>query len=811
MRFMRRIHKSTKSLPVPQTTKMSLPETISDYLRLFATELGDRILHQYPALYPINEALSPRFGSLLRRPFPAQQAAIMGVVKRWDKARAAAVVAECGTGKTLISLASMHVHSQGRAFNSLVMVPPQLVEKWAREAILTLPRVRVFLIDGLRDPSNAKVPHGVNEVKLKQGRIIREGLGTGLTDLRLRREGVSPRARWKTQCSWPSVFVIGRDRAKLGYFWRHAYQFRETGHRHGIVINPDTGQPIYEGEDQLLVSDFGKVRRSEVIGNGNDTDAAAKCRRPLFSPLWQADENKIRRFSPIEFIGRYLAGFFDYAIADEVHELKGDTAQGNALATLAGCANRIAVLTGTLLGGYADDVFNILFRLEPAGMVSHGFEWGEAGVRRFMESYGALEKVTIIRPEENACSKAKVTKEVKRRPGASPLLFGQFLMSLGAFVSLEDISHELPPYEEEVIGVPMDGELAEAYTKLETDIKLALKEHRGNRSVLSIALNSLLLYPDRPFELGDLNGFDYDPVTHRRELFLIAHTRDLDQAQLQAKERRLLEEVQRELAQGRCCQIYAVYTQKRDVTNRLQSILLREGTQTAVLTSHVPPDQREAWYDRQMRSGVQVVICHPKLVQTGLDLLQFPTLIFYETGYSIYVLRQASRRSWRIGQREPVKVKFLYYQDTLQGNCLRLMGKKLLVSMAMEGKFAAEGLQGIDEGDDLLMALARELIEERNIGECADAVWRDLRLQQESMLDRQDRCGPSKEKASQFPSPKELDEITLNPAAETFEAWSHLTQLGLFGLSQAVKKKSRIRGAIKRNVPHRVSQQESLF
>ena len=50
-----------------------------------------------------------------------------------------------------------------------------------------------------------------------------------------------------------------------------------------------------------------------------------------------------------------MEGFFDYAIADEVHELKGDTAQGNALGTLASCAHHIAVLTGTLLGGYADD------------------------------------------------------------------------------------------------------------------------------------------------------------------------------------------------------------------------------------------------------------------------------------------------------------------------------------------------------------------------------------------------------------------------------------------------------------------------
>jgi hypothetical protein len=53
----------------------------------------------------------------------------------------------------------------------------------------------------------------------------------------------------------------------------------------------------------------------------------------LYSALWQADGTKTRRFAPVDFIGRFMPDFFDYAIADEVHELKGDTAQGNALAT----------------------------------------------------------------------------------------------------------------------------------------------------------------------------------------------------------------------------------------------------------------------------------------------------------------------------------------------------------------------------------------------------------------------------------------------------------------------------------------------
>ena len=62
----------------------------------------------------------------------------------------------------------------------------------------------------------------------------------------------------------------------------------------------------------------------------------------------------------------------------------------------------------------------------------------------------------------------------------------------------------------------------------------------------------------------------------------------------------------------------------------------------------------------------------------------------------------------------------------MQEACLRLMGKKLLVSLAMEGKFASDGLQAIDEGDDILMAMARELVTEKGIGESADAVWKQL-------------------------------------------------------------------------------------
>ncbi len=149
---------------------------IPTYLRLCSSELGERILQSYPPLHSIDDPPSPLISKLLRKPYPAQTLAIMGLVRRWQQARAGAVIAECGTGKTLISLGAVQTHAERRPFTALAMVPPQLVEKWCRETILTLPRVRVFIIDGLRTPTNSKSHHGVNEVKLRNGRIVREGL-----------------------------------------------------------------------------------------------------------------------------------------------------------------------------------------------------------------------------------------------------------------------------------------------------------------------------------------------------------------------------------------------------------------------------------------------------------------------------------------------------------------------------------------------------------------------------------------------------------------------------------------------------------
>jgi len=98
---------------------MEPPATIDAYLRAFSNELGERILESFPPLHGPQEPPSPLLTHLLRRPYPGQNLAIMGVVERLAQACSAAVVAECGTGKTLIgrSQPSNNLSPRGREWS----------------------------------------------------------------------------------------------------------------------------------------------------------------------------------------------------------------------------------------------------------------------------------------------------------------------------------------------------------------------------------------------------------------------------------------------------------------------------------------------------------------------------------------------------------------------------------------------------------------------------------------------------------------------------------------------------------------------
>ena len=450
--------------------------------------------------------------------------------------------------------------------------------------------------------------------------------------------------------------------------------------------------------------------------------------------LWVADNKKFRRYAKAEFIKRYLPkDFFDLLLLDEVHELKGGgTAQGQAMSCLISRSKKVLSLTGTLMGGYSKDLFYLLWRMFPRWMHESGFEYGRT--LQFAERFGVIEKTYDSKDLQSSLNAASIGRKiagkcrVTEKPGVSPLLLPELLLERSAFVRLEDISDNLPSYDEIVVSVEMADEQKDVYKSLELDLTTETRKAlaKGDMRLLGKMLQSLLGYVDgcRTAERVVLEDQGLDRVVGE------APALNID---LLPKEERLLEILATERKEGRKVAIFLEHTGTRDLIPVLQEKLAQRGFSPLILRSDtVQTENREEWLENQIKTGkYNCLICNPNLVKTGLDLLDFPTIIFFQCGYSVYTLRQASRRSWRIGQDLPVRVFFMSYADSMQDKALSLMANKMETSLAVEGVLSEQGLAAMSSSENsIFVELAKALTGAGEKIENVNDAWKRYRQQE---------------------------------------------------------------------------------
>jgi len=625
---------------------------VTTYLQKHGPALAGRIAERFKPLVTAPQLDVRRTLKKLRRePFPAQAGVIDGLVALFKSGRRHGfIVAECGTGKTIMSMAVPYVLAGGKPYRALVMCPGHLVEKWKRETEETVPDAAVTLI------------------------------GDWKAVLAI------ARAEFGTKPDRPSYYLISRDRAKLSYFRRPATILRRGQH-----ACPDCFKPVLDRDGVPVDNRWLKTARRWCEHCGG--------------ALWQADETRCRRIAPVEIIKRKLGkGFFDFGIFDECHELKGPTAQGTTHGILMGCCRRTISMTGSIASGYADDLHYLAAKADIRALHADGLEWGAIGA--WMDRYGVRETITRIRvnDSDNVASRGRPSKHVRRKPGISPLVFSKYLMGRSVFLRLDDVAEGLPAFDEEVVQVSL-GKLEAPYRTLERTVTAAVKAElaRGSKKLLGLMIHSLVAWPDHPFR--------WEPLVQKEPRKVIARPTSLNTKITTPKEKKLVEIVKAELAQGRRVGMYVNNTGHHNVAERVSDLLDREGIESVVLSSRVKPNDREAWLREKVKDGAKVLISQVRLVETGLDLIEFPTLVFHQIPLSTFTLRQASRRSWRIGQSEPVRVFYMAYEGTLQSKLLSLMASKITASSALEGSFSEDGLAALAGGEDLTTELARTLAE----------------------------------------------------------------------------------------------------
>ena len=325
--------------------------------------------------------------------------------------------------------------------------------------------------------------------------------------------------------------------------------------------------------------------------------------------------------------------------------LKGrGSAQGIAAGVLVDVCGKSLSLSGTLMGGYSSTLFHLLYRFSPEIRT----EFGRSDEHRWIQRYG-FEEVTIGKPDDDAVEDGRNSrrrsyrKVVRERPGLVPSALFHIIGNT-VFLRLADVASGLPDYEEKILVSSMDSEedstgysQRSAYNTVYEELRLKLAEalKSGSKRLLATYLQTLLAYPD-----GCTRG---ETVFDPRSGDVIVQVPLLGEGRLYPKEKALIDMVAAERMEGRRVLVYATHTGTRDITDRMDDILTRHGFRVAVMKADaVAPERREAWVADKVKQGIDVMICHPRLVQTGLDLIDFPTLIWYETEFSVFQSTQKS-------------------------------------------------------------------------------------------------------------------------------------------------------------------------
>jgi superfamily II DNA or RNA helicase len=697
--------------------------TVSQYLKVFGITVAERIKKLFvplfdPATEPlsnevlaVNEYMQSQTGYSL---YDAQLAVAEAHKRRLDQAKVTLTIAECGSGKTKIGATALHAHQQGKhpggkTFN-VVLCPSQITDKWVREIEETLPNTFAGVITAPQEFDRFYQAYE-RDSKIAYAIISKEKARDGYMK--------QPSAVWSRRkkafrcpdCGEIIMMTLTDDGSKYRVKADQFFFIRENDQNHKCE---ECGTPLWSAlnpnrqSEWVKVGSYGFVHRhkaAEHLKGCKDPEAYDVITQIANSPSgYYHPAGAYRRISLSSYVKRKLRGRLDGVILDELHQYSNQSGQGDAMAEFVGAAKKAVGMTATLINGYSKGVFYLMFRMMPNLMLKDGREFRKP--IEFNKEYGVVESVYELKQEEYNANRRTVKHKKKERqlPGVSPLVYTRFLMESAAFLSLMDMGKDLPEYEEIPVALNMNRDVAIEYRGIEGTLKEILKSRKDiAKKVLSAFMGLLTVYPDQPY--------DQEPIRNplEPEEILVRASDESSHDELHEKDLKLLEIVREKIARRERVLIYTSWV-RIDTQDKLKKLLANEGIRADILPVTVSPRKREKWVEQRVKSGVQVLITNPSLVETGMDLNDFTTLIYYNISYNLFNLRQSSRRSWRINQKAPrIEVYFFYYKETMQHRAMRLMANKLAVATIIEGNLSDEGLAAMSECSDITAQLAKEL------------------------------------------------------------------------------------------------------
>lgn len=676
---------------------------------------------------------------------------------------------------------------EGKSFG-IVMCPSHVTKKWVREIGETLPDTYAMVVHGITDLDRLYALYEQGD-KSVYAVFSKERARDGYMRY--------PAVRWNKRCraflcpDCDAVIEMEISEDGAHYTVPADQFFFQKEHRKNHVC-PQCGSPLWSAvnPDQQIewvkIGEYGWVHRYGAEAHLRRTKNANVCDR--LAQIAQDPDGYYpvrgarRRYPLSTYIKKKLHGRISGFLCDELHQYNNDSGQGDAMAELYGASKLFVGMTATLINGYSSGIFHLLYRIVPGLMLKDGKQYGSPG--DFDAEYGVVENVYETKDAEYNANRRTSKRKTRTRqlPGVSPLVFSRFLLEYTAFLSLSDMGKDLPSYEEIPVALDMPEDVGECYQAVQKVLQKVLKNDRkAAQKILSAYLNLLTVYPDQPYDQPEV----IHPITG---MPIVTPQSCGDFSRLFPKEEKVLELVQKKVANGERVLIYTSWT-RTDSQQKLLKLMQENGYRTEILAPQIATEKREEWVDKRVRNGLQVLITNPRCVETGLDLNAFTTIIFYSMGYNLFTLRQASRRSWRINQTAPkVEVYMLYYADTLQAKAIKLMASKLAVAGIIEGTFSEEGLAAMSDVRDMTSQMAKELAAgiRDNVEDIAAAFKKMAIINPERKRPAQLTV---KENALPEPETPSTDEGNRTRSVQAATSWELYE--GLLARTQEEKKKQR--------------------
>ena len=148
--------------------------------------------------------------------------------------------------------------------------------------------------------------------------------------------------------------------------------------------------------------------------------------------------------------------------------------------------------------------------------------------------------------------------------------------------------------------------------------------------------------------------------------------------------------------------VYLRQTATKDIQPRIEALIRQHvpGAVPYILKNTVQAERREKVIEQQIAAGVNVVMCNPELVKTGLDLIHFPTLIFHEITFNLSTMMQAAARAYRLNQtHDQCKTYYIFAEGTMEHTAVQLMSRKQRAAKLLTGDIGLTGLDALTEGE----------------------------------------------------------------------------------------------------------------